>query len=170
MKHLYASLKLYNSAWSNSISFILQAKIEYFHRVPSIHSGIWLILISSIGTCGNKGPPWLDQMVLILKLQILVDQSSSNHIRPYYLLGTSIVRHWIIGFFQNKYRYRSASYTILYFSIWNDFWAGYNQVASKIYRGRSKIRYHKAFWDCFCETCLPVGARALNLPQVPKSA
>ncbi len=35
--------------------------------------------------------------------------------------------------------------------------------------GRSGIGHHKVFQDCYYGTCWPVGARASDLPQVPKS-
>lgn len=70
----------------------------------------------------------------------------------------------MIKFLWNKYKYKSALYTLLYFNISNDLRVKYNQVASKIRYGRSKIGHYKPFYNGFYKICLVVVARASDLP------
>lgn len=60
-------------------------------------------------------------------------------------------------------------FIVLYFCILNDFGVEHNQVALKMYCGRSKIRHHNIFWSFFDRTCSLVDMRTKDLKQVLKS-
>ncbi len=51
----------------------------------------------------------------------------------------------MIGFFQNKYRYRQKWYKILYFKILNDFRIEQKQAVYKIHHGESRTSHQVAF-------------------------